>query len=1233
MKRTLLFLACVLASLTMSAQDGLTVGDIQNSGCLSRTRGENEPLPTIILTKEGSFLSVQLLNYESNCATSDFNVTPTVSGGSDGVPYSVNINVVPYLPGDEAMDCICPYNVSFTVRDVEANSFYLSCWWYEGEVTLEEGKPLVLEDIWEEVTIDGMKYTLRKAMGRAMLVDGSTQKGEVRIPSELSYEGKDYTVTSIGESAFTENMNLTKVFIPRTIMNTDLSYNVGFYSDPFYGCTALQSIEVEDGNPAVCSVDGVLFNKEKTKLLSYPAGATQTSYTVPESVTWIEPLAFSYSQHLRVVTLTDYVTELGYSAFYECKSLEEVRLPSGLKTLANYLFGNCQRLKSVTIPQGVTYLGLKAFYCCTSLTSVTMPESITSTDYSVFEGCTSLESVTLSPNLSKIEYNMFANCSSLKKLLIPNSVTMVGSEAFKNCSALTSLDLPKSINRLGYSVFAGCKLNSLYIRGVIDSHWMSSSIFTDMDTQTELYVLSSEMEKFQAIYKGPIYPLPQMSNDVMINETTFPDEIFRNWVLSQEYGADGILTNEELDHVTSIDISRLGIQYLMGIEYFTALKELNCMTNNLSMLNLSNNIALEKLLCDGNELMSLNLLKNKELKYLNCVANNLTSIDVSGCTELDTLACSGNQLTILDVSKNTKLICLECYSNQLKSLDLSKNTALRRVHCNKNQLTTLDVSKNTALTLLVCSNNLLTTLDVTKNSALTNLTCMDNKLTTLYVSDNKSLKELSCFNNQLTSLDVSGCSALKTLGCRNNQLATLNLSGCSALDYVDCHSNQLETLDLSENTALTTLICFQNKIKGIGMDALVESLPTVSEGSLNVMYVNNEQNVMTTTQVAAAKAKGWKPYIWEYSISEEYAGTEAPEMAYRPMIEDDKVWKVGSAIGISDDIVKMVDYYYFDGDTIINGKTCKQMMFQRYVSPDYLDYDQSKQPSLDYVGAWYEEDKKVYLYYKGQQSMRMMYDFSLDANTSLLINNDLYLVGTRQTEGLEGFKGIYRDVMFCANEDQNTHITFWLEGVGGIMGPGVNAFNPILVDPQPQFLMSCTVGDEVIYLNDKYEDGATPTDAEAKKHRFDFTHTIKTKPQTRGEEEEQSLYGEYNNLLLGINLEPLDETYLVRITNESDQVVYEKTINAGSIVGLNIDISAFAKGQYTVTMENSSEVFTGEFETITTGIQELINKEDTKNFNSSTLQFFNSIYNLQGQRLSRLQKGLNIVNGRKVFVK
>jgi hypothetical protein len=89
-------------------------------------------------------------------------------------------------------------------------------------------------------------------------------------------------------------------------------------------------------------------------------------------------------------------------------------------------------------------------------------------------------------------------------------------------------------------------------------------------------------------------------------------------------------------------------------------------------------------------------------------------------------------------------------------------------------------------------------------------------------------------------------------------------------------------------------------------------------------------------------------------------------------------------------------------------------------------------------------------------------------------------------------------------------------------------------------------------------------------------------------------------------------------------VVYEKAVNAGNIVGLSIDISAYAKGRYTVTVENSSEAFTGEFEAQTTEIEEL------KNSRIEELKYY---YNLQGQRLNSLQKGLNIVNGRKIAVK
>ena len=223
--------------------------------------------------------------------------------------------------------------------------------------------------------------------------------------------------------------------------------------------------------------------------------------------------------------------------------------------------------------------------------------------------------------------------------------------------------------------------------------------------------------------------------------------------------------------------------------------------------------------------------------------------------------------------------------------------------------------------------------------------------------------------------------------------------------------------------------------------------------------------------------------------------------------------------------------------------------------------------------------------------------------------------------GLKGFKGVYRSIMGI-NIDSSIYTT-WLEGVGGIDGPTQNVY--LGQEDHPLFLMSCTVGDEVIYLNDEYEDGATPARLNAPKQRLDFTHIIKTKPQApMMRTAEQPLYGEYNDQQLGINLYPLAEAYLVRINNESGKTVYEKAVNAGNIVAINIDISAYPKGRYTVTVENSREAFTGEFETDATGIVENVKIEKLKNV---------SIYNLQGQRFSTLQKGLNIVNGRKVLVK
>ena len=132
-------------------------------------------------------------------------------------------------------------------------------------------------------------------------------------------------------------------------------------------------------------------------------------------------------------------------------------------------------------------------------------------------------------------------------------------------------------------------------------------------------------------------------------------------------------------------------------------------------------------------------------------------------------------------------------------------------------------------------------------------------------------------------------------------------------------------------------------------------------------------------------------------------------IAYRPFIEDGKVWKVGTIPTVSGNPVQVVDYYYFAGDTIVGGKTCKQMMCQRYVSPGFSD----AAPSLTKVGAWYEEDKKVSFYDERKQSVMLKYDFTIWDNESVQLIDDYppFIIGPKQTGGLEGFKGVYRDVM------------------------------------------------------------------------------------------------------------------------------------------------------------------------------------------------------------------------------
>ena len=366
------------------------------------------------------------------------------------------------------------------------------------------------------------------------------------------------------------------------------------------------------------------------------------------------------------------------------------------------------------------------------------------------------------------------------------------------------------------------------------------------------------------------------SYDIAINEENFPDENFRTFLKEQPYGEDDILTDEEINSITTINVRNKNIKSLEGIEFFTALDSFVCNFNQLTSLDVSRCTALTSLDCRHNQLTSLDLSKNTALKSLGCNYNKLANLDVSKNTALTKLHCCSNQLTNLDMSNNTALTSFDCRGNLLTSLDVSNNMVLKELWCNGNQLTSLDVSKNTALTEFECTDNQLTSLDVTKNAKLIHLQCYKNQLQSLDVSRCSVLASLNCNDNQLTSLDVSGCTVLTSLSCNNNLLTSLDMSGCTVLTSLNCNDNQLISLDVSKNTALTSLYCYENQIKGIKMDTLVSTLPIQNQAQLYIINPSSAQegNICTKDQVKIARKRGWRVYK---STGGYYEGSESEE--------------------------------------------------------------------------------------------------------------------------------------------------------------------------------------------------------------------------------------------------------------------------------------------------------------------------------------------------------------------
>lgn len=331
----------------------------------------------------------------------------------------------------------------------------------------------------KDITLcDGIKTIDGSAFGRC------TGLTEIIIPS---------SVTTIGVTAFSDCTGLIQINIPVSVES------IG--NKPFVNCSNLNQITVDSSNQHYSSLDGVLFNKDCTELIQYPAGRIQGVYHIPKSVTKISESAFRNCQTLTCISIPENIETFGSYAFSGCTKLTEiiwnvkniadftnsntifdaagldddgikVTFGDNVEKIPAYLFYvstsylKLPKIISVEFGKGVKSIGTYAFGYNEYLTELVIPDNVTTINSYAFYQCKKLSTLKLSSGLKSMGSNAFSYCNGIKELEIPEGITNIDSWVFSSCSNLTELTLPRSLTNIANYAFYYCnKISTINYNG------------------------------------------------------------------------------------------------------------------------------------------------------------------------------------------------------------------------------------------------------------------------------------------------------------------------------------------------------------------------------------------------------------------------------------------------------------------------------------------------------------------------------------------------------------------------------------------------------------------------------------------------------------------------------------------------------------------------------------------------------------------------------------------------
>lgn len=416
-------------------------------------------------------------------------------------------------------------------------------------------------------------------------------------------------------------------------------------------------------------------------------------------------------------------------------------------------------------------IDLKILYCIgLSLRDLNLKNNLKLTELNCsYNALTSLE-IPTNPDFTYI------NCSNNRLPLI--DVSKNTKLTFFDCSNNKLLNLDVS-NNASLTTFY-CNSNNLFNLNVKNGNNLRLSKRNFIDNpnltciNTDAYMTSSWGPN-----KDPKAFYNSNCSGENIPYTLIPDPAFEQKLIDIGIDTDGkngkvITTN--IASLKSLDVSSSNITNLTGIEDFTSLTYLDCGSNKISNIDLTENTVLTTLFCPKNDFEGLNLYKNTFLTYLDCNTNRLKGLTVYYLTAL----------TYINLS-----------NNDVQNLNLGFNTALTNLNCSYNKLTTLDITTNVALTTFNCSNNILRTLNVVKNSALVTFICNNNKLERLEMAGNVALATFICNNNNISFLDLTKNVMLNKFDCQYNSLRYLNLKNGNNKNFDLTYSNFTNNSELT----------------------------------------------------------------------------------------------------------------------------------------------------------------------------------------------------------------------------------------------------------------------------------------------------------------------------------------------------------------------------------------------------------------------------------------------------